>query len=189
MKNQNKKLLALASFGLYFFLVISMFWTSFPAQAAQPQEIEINKWYIHRFSLILSPYSCHAGIAGCYANPDYHVNSWLLSQAYFRIEQNWANPALTFWTKHYSRRQVNFCYVEVQREGSAQWDRIKVIGGTRDWYKMKLDLSAYRGESIRIKFFCEPHRDWDENGRLPNLFNKQIFYVQDVKIVPDASAE
>ncbi|GAB4470579.1 MAG: hypothetical protein Kow0088_03540 [Anaerolineales bacterium] len=159
-----------------------------PAQAAAKQEVEINQWYIHRFSLILSPYSCHTGVAGCYANPDYHENSWLLSQAYIPIEQSWANPTLTFWTKHYTRHRVNFCYVEVQKEGSAQWDRLKVIGGTRDWYQMSLDLSAYRGESIRVKFFCEPNRGTGE-GRNFNLFNKQILYIQDVKIVPDGKTQ
>ncbi|RCK74428.1 MAG: hypothetical protein ANABAC_2630 [Anaerolineae bacterium] len=159
------------------------------ALAVTGQEVEIDRWYIHRFSLILSPYSCHEGVAGCYANPDYHVNSWLLSQAYIPIEQSWANPALTFWTKHYSQRRVNFCYVEIQKQGSPQWDRLKAIGGTRDWYKLSLDLSAYRGESVRVKFYCEPQRGLDPKGRSPNLFNKQILYIQDVRIVSNANSE
>ncbi len=187
MKKNSSKLLRLVLL-MVFILVLTgtIFSANFAAQAAAKQDVEINRWYYHRFSLILSPYSCHNGIAGCYANPNYHVNSWLLSQAYIPIEQGWTKPALTFWTKHYTRRQINFCYVEVQKAGSAQWDRIKVIGGTRDWYKMSLDLSAYRGESIRVKFFCEPNRGTEES-RYSNSFNKQILYLQDVKIVPDAS--
>lgn len=187
--NQNpKKRVLFLLLGLPLFLVGIIFFVSLPAQAAANQEIEINQWYYHRFSLILSPYSCHAGVAGCYANPNYHVNSWLLSQAYIPIEQSWASPALTFWTKHYTQRLVNFCYVEVQKEGSPHWDRIKVIGGTRDWYRMSLDLSAYRGESIRVKFFCEPTRGTEE-GRHLNRFNKQILYIQDVKIVPNSQTQ
>lgn len=175
--------------GLFFLFPIGITLSTInPTLAAPNQEVEINKWYIHRFNLILSPYSCHAGIAGCYANPDYHVNSWLMSQAFIPIEQGWKQPALTFWIKHYTRRQINFCYVEVQKEGSAQWERIKVIGGSRDWYKMSLDLSSYRGESIRVKFYCEPNRGIEE-GRFPNLFNKQILYIQEVKIVSDPATE
>ncbi len=176
--------------GLFTLFLLGLLLTlTYPAQAASPSEVEIKQWYIHRFSLILSPYSCHGGVAGCYANPDYHVNSWLLSKDYIPIEQNWTNPALTFWTKHYTRRLINFCYVEVQKQGSAKWDRIKVIGGTRDWYRMSLDLSAYRGESIRVKFFCEPHHNWDDNGQYQRTFNKQILYIQDVMIVPDAASD
>jgi len=172
----------------FFFLILPVLSTSNPALAAPSQEVEINKWYFHRFSLILSPYSCYGGKPGCYANPDYHVNSWLMSQAFIPIEQGWKQPVLTFWTKHTTRRQLNFCYVEVQKEGSAQWERINVIGGSRDWYKVSLDLSSYRGESIRVKFYCEPNRGIDE-GRFPNLFNKQILYIQDVKIVSDPASE
>ncbi|PWH18442.1 MAG: hypothetical protein DDG59_05745 [Anaerolineae bacterium] len=168
-------------------LVAISLYTGLPVHAASSQDMEINRWYIHRFSLILSPYSCHDGVPGCYANPDYHVNSWLMSQAYFPIEQAWAKPALTFWVKHYSQRRLNFCYVELQKEGSVQWDRVKVIGGTRDWYEMRIDLSAYRGERIRVKFFCEPNRGTEE-GRLNNLFNKQILYIQDVKLIADSGS-
>lgn len=183
---QSSRLIVL---GLFLLFHIGIFLSiSNPTLAAADQEVEINKWYFHRFHLILSPYSCHAGVAGCYANPDYHVNSWLMSQAYIPVEQGWKQPALTFWTKHYTRRQINFCYVEVQKEGSVQWERIKVIGGSRDWYKMSLDLSPYRGERIRVKFYCEPNRGTEE-GRFLNLFNKQILYLQEVKIISDAATE
>jgi hypothetical protein len=186
IKKQDPRCIVL---GLFFlFLTGTLLSVSNPTLAAPNQEVEITKWYFHRFRLILSPYSCHAGIAGCYANPDYHVNTWLMSQAFIPIEQGWKQPALTFWTKHFTRRQLNFCYVEVQKEGSAQWERLKVIGGSREWYKVSLDLSSYRGESIRVKFYCEPNRG-TEDDRFPNLFNKQILYIQDVKIVSDAASE
>jgi hypothetical protein len=168
-------------------LLWSVFSLSLPTYAADNQTVEIKQWIFHRFSLILSPYSCHDGIAGCYANPDYHVPSWLMSQAYIPIEQSWSSPALTFWSKHYSRRRIDFCYVEVQKEGSSRWDRIKVIGGSRDWVQMTLDLSAYRGEKIRVKFFCEPNPAAEE-GRKLNRFNKQILYIQDVQIIANAPA-
>lgn len=147
---------------------------------------EIKNWWLHNYTVIFSPYSCHAGKAGCYANPDYHTESWLLSQSSFMIEKSWANPALTFWTKHYSRRMVTFCYVQVQAEGKTQWNILKGIGGTKDWYKMTIDLKPFSGEKIKIKFLCEPNKGLDE--RFPSYYNKQILYIQDVMIVPDSTA-
>lgn len=148
---------------------------------------EIKGWWMHSYTVIFSPYSCHAGKAGCFANPDYHVESWLLSQSSYMIEKNWANPALTFWTKHYAKRQVTFCYVEVQADGKTQWDILKGIGGTKDWYKMTIDLKKYSGQKIKVKFYCQPNKGLDE--RLPSLYNNQILYLQDIMIVPDSTVQ
>ncbi len=149
--------------------------------------VELKSWWLHNFTIIFSPYSCHAGVAGCLANPDYHVNSWLLSKSSVKIEKSWANPALTFWTKHYSRSYVTFCYVEIQVDGKANWDRLKAFTGSKDWYKMTVDLKQYSGENIYVKFYCEPNRGFGYSDRLSNYFNKQILYVQDVKVVPDST--
>jgi|GEM_PF-1522134 hypothetical protein len=151
--------------------------------------VDLKNWWLHNFTIIFSPYSCHAGVAGCLANPDYHVTSWLLSQSSVKIEKSWSNPALTFWTKHYSRSYVTFCYVEVQVDGKANWDRLKAFTGTKDWYKVSVDLKNYSGESIKVKFYCEPNRGFGYSDRLSNYFNKQILYIQDVKIVPDSTVQ
>ncbi|MCS7248115.1 MAG: hypothetical protein NZ840_07725 [Anaerolineales bacterium] len=72
---------------------------------------------------------------------------------------------------------------------TSRWDRLRAIGGSRDWYVVNVDLGAYQGEKIRVKFFCEPQRGFDEEEgvRLPKLYNKQILYLQEVKVVPDGS--
>lgn len=137
----------------------------------------------------MSPYSCHESAGGCWANPNYHEKSWLLSKNSVLIDSGWANPALVYWTKYQSRRQINFCYVEVQIAGDTRWDRIKTIGGTKDfWHKAIVDLKAYSGKNVLIKFYCEPNLGFGDDRRGMALYNKQILYVQDVKVVPDGNA-
>ncbi len=148
---------------------------------------ELKDWWFHYFTIIYSPYSCHAGVAGCYANPDYHVNSWLQSKSSVKIENSWANPALTFWTKHDTRHYLTFCYVEVRVNGQAQWDRLAAFTGSKDWYQKSVDLKPYSGKDIYIKFYCEPNRGVDE--KLPNYYNKQILYLQDIKVIPDSTVQ
>lgn len=156
-------------------------------QAPQSEPVEIKDWYMHNWSLILSLYSCRGEEDGCWANPNYHASSWLLSAKSVTIDPAWKSPALVYWTKYYSRRAINFCYVEVQPAGETRWDRIKTIGGTKDtWHQVSVDLKAYSGEKLLIKFYCEPNLGIGPGDRGMAIYNKQILYVDDVTIVPEA---
>jgi hypothetical protein len=156
---------------------------SFP-KAAAATEVEINGWYLHNWSLVTSPYSCRDSAKGCWANPNYHVISWLLSAKSVTVDSSWNNPALIYWTKYYSTRLVTFCYVEVQQAGSPRWDRVKAIGGTNMvWRQVAVDLKAYSGKSILVKFYCEPTmQDFGETYS-SRIYNKQILYVQGVTVM------
>lgn len=158
------------------------------APAPQGEPVEIKNWYMHNWSLILSLYSCRGEEDGCWANPNYHESSWLLSASSVYIDPSWKAPALVYWSKHYSRRAINFCYIEVQSPGDTRWDRIKTIGGTKDyWHQVSVDLKAYSGEKLLVKFYCEPHLGIGTGERGTAIYNKQILYVDDVTIVPEAT--
>jgi len=189
MKSKNTRLQILVQVTLALVLLLSQsaFVLSVPSSRL-PAQTEINDWYVHKWNLIMSPYACHESAGGCWANPNYHVKSWLMSKNSVLIDSGWANPALVYWTKYESRRQINFCYVEVQVAGDTRWDRIKTIGGTKDiWHKVSIDLKAYSGKNILVKFYCEPNLGYGTGDRGMAIYNKQILYVQDVKVVPDGS--
>lgn len=159
----------------------------------QTGSVEIDDWWVHSWSLVKSPYSCHGDWqAGCWVSLDYHKQAWLLSQKSVFIDPAWKDPSLVFWTKYYSHRLVNFAYIEIQVEGESTWDRVKIFGGRRIyWHQVVVDLSAYSGKKILVKFVTEPHvvfvGDSESKGgkkfQNSNLFyNKQLFYLKDVSI-------
>lgn len=159
--------------------------------AAQSGGVEINTFYTHNWSLINSLFSCRDTGTGCWVAQDYHVSAWLMSAQSVTIDSSWKEPVLTFWTKYQSKRLVNFTYVEVLVDGETKWDRIKYFGGTNKyWHQESIDLSAYSGKKIKIKFQFEPVVNYgsdEEKGRRSrslNPYNWQIFYVQGVTVGP-----
>jgi hypothetical protein len=184
--------------------VIAVFVTqsafSAPIRPAAPTAanvpVEINFWYIHNYSWINSPYSCRDPQKGCYVAINYKVESWIVSQKSVLIDPSWKDPKLVFWTKYISRRFLNYAYVEIQVEGTPGWARIKTYGGTNFlWHQVALDLKAYSGKKILVKFYSEPNlvdvggQDFSKGHKStshPSLYNYQLFYVQGVAIYPEA---
>jgi hypothetical protein len=168
------------------------------APVAVNEPVEINNWYVHNYSWINSPYSCRDPQKGCWVAINYKVQAWLLSQKSILIDPGWKDPKLVFWTKYYSQRVMNYAYVEIQVEGDTRWDRIKTFGGTNFlWHQVTLDLKAYSGKKILVKFYNEPNlvnigeQDFIKGRKStshPSLYNHQLFYVLGVAIYPEAPA-
>jgi hypothetical protein len=166
------------------------------APVAANGPVEINYWYIHNYSWINSPYSCREPQKGCWVAINYKVQAWLLSQKSVLIDPSWKDPKLVFWTKYSSQRLFNYAYVEIQVEGDTRWDRIKTFGGTNFWWhQVTLDLKAYSGKKILVKFYNEPNlvnvgeQDFIKGHKStshPSSYNYQLFYVQGVTIYPEA---
>jgi hypothetical protein len=157
----------------------------------QSAAVEITNWYTHNWSMVNSLYSCRGTGAGCWVAQNYHVSAWLMSSQSVMVDPSWKEPTLTFWTKYMSKRQVNFTYVEVQVEGETKWDRIKYYSGTNKyWHQDSIDLSAYSGKKILIKFQFEPNvntggdEDHQRSSSSMNRYNWQLFYVQGVTVGP-----
>jgi len=179
---------------LAFSLILSQPAFTAPVSAEALQQsgaVEINTFYTHNWSMINSLYSCRDTGTGCWVAQNYHVSAWLMSSQSVMIDSSWKEPVLTFWAKYMSKRQVNFTYVEVQVDGETKWDRIKYYSGTNKyWHQESLDLSAYSGKKIKIKFQFEPNVNYggeEEKGRASrssNPYNWQLFYVQGVTVGP-----
>lgn len=157
----------------------------------QGSSVEITSWYTHHWDMINSLYSCRESGTGCWVAQNYRVSAWLMSAQSVMIDSAWKEPQLKFWAKYMSDRRVNFTYVEVQVEGETTWDRIKYYGGTNKyWHQETIDLSAYSGKKIYIKFQYEPNvrtgsdDDRGRSSRSSNPYNWQLFYVQGVTVGP-----
>lgn len=155
---------------------------------ADTGSVELNSFYVYNWSWINSPYSCRDPNTGCWVYLNYKAPGWALSQQRATIDEKWKNPTLVFWTKYTSSRTVYFAYVEVQVVGETKWDRLKVFGGTSDiWHQVTVDLKAYSGKTITVKFFAQPnyYTMYRDERKGNTLFTKEIFYVQGVSIAPE----
>jgi hypothetical protein len=189
MRNQPRVFIA----ALILVMLFTQMAFALPAQvpassAADP--VELKAWYTYNWSIVNSIFSCRDSGTGCYVSLNYHAPGWMISQQSVYIDPGWKSPKLVYWTKYYSQKIKNFAYVDVQVEGQLSWDRIKTIGGTKFyWQQVEVDLSAYSGKTIVVKFQTEPNIN-DRGGRGGksggNLFyNRQLFYVQGVTINPE----
>ncbi|MBN1537599.1 MAG: hypothetical protein JW908_12750 [Anaerolineales bacterium] len=179
---------------LAFTLILSQMAVASPVSAGalhQSGAVEINTFYTHNWSLINSLYSCRDTGTGCWVAQNYHVSAWLMSSQSVMIESSWKDPVLSFWSKYMSAQQVNFVYVEVQVDGETTWDRIKYYGGTNKyWHQESVDLSAYSGKKIKVKFQYVPNvkfnseDDSRRSSRSLNPYNWQLFYIQGVTVGP-----
>jgi hypothetical protein len=192
----RNKILNVRIFAVILLLAMFLSQPAFVAPASaealqQASAVEITNWYTHNWSLINSLYSCRDTGTGCWVAQNYHVSAWLMSSQSVMVDSSWKEPALTFWAKYMSARQVYFTYVEVQVDGETKWDRIKYYSGTsKYWHQETLDLSAYSGKKIKVKFQYEPNVNYgaDEDNRRSsrslNPYNWQLFYVQGVTVGP-----
>jgi hypothetical protein len=181
MRNHHPIFTALVGLILLFTQSGFVFQGQLPAgSTATP--VELKGWYTYNWSLVNSLYSCRDTGTGCYVSLNYHSPGWMISQQSVYIDPNWKSPKLVYWTKYYSEKIANFAYVEIQVEGERSWSRIKTIGGTKFyWQQAEVDLSAFSGKTIVVKFHTEPNIYYRGNsGRI--FFNKQLFYVQGVTI-------
>jgi hypothetical protein len=157
----------------------------------QSSVVEIKNWRPYNWSLMYSIYSCRNVSSDCWVSLNFYERAWLMSTESILIDSSWKEPQLMFWNKYMSKMQVNFAYIEIQVEGEKAWDRIKYYSGTNKyWHQESIDLSAYSGKKIYIKFQTEPNVKagiYGETGRTSrsrNPYNWQLFYLQDVTVGP-----
>ncbi len=59
---------------------------------------------------------------------------------------------LTFWERYNVESDYDYCYVQVSVAGGA-WTTVRsVTGGNTSWHEVTIDLSAYAGQPLRLRF-------------------------------------
>jgi hypothetical protein len=76
-------------------------------------------------------------------------------------------PKLTYWTK-YVFDSSGQGYVEVSTNGGATWTSVQNLNGNQTgWISKEVDLSAYIGQTIRLRF---------------RKFNGQSWWLDDIAV-------
>ncbi|MDP6512234.1 MAG: immune inhibitor A, partial [SAR202 cluster bacterium] len=89
-----------------------------------------------------------------------------------------ASPVLTFWQKQQLRQAQDFGYVEVSADGGKTWTKLVTITGTEDWNQESVNLNAYRGAVIGLRFRLLADASEVSDG----------WYIDDVRIADNAVA-
>lgn len=69
--------------------------------------------------------------------------------------KDWANPVLHFEARSDTEKGYDGCEVEVYGKkfwGGTKWRSLERIEGIEDWKNFQLDLSAYEGQEIKLRF-------------------------------------
>lgn len=85
------------------------------------------------------------------------------------------NPRLIFKEKHDTEANYDFAHVEVTADGGKTWSEVAKYDGTNDWTERNLDLGAYAGKTVQVRFRMTSD----------SSINKDGIYVDDVKIAGD----
>lgn len=78
------------------------------------------------------------------------ANTWVVSRP---IDlRGVERPVLTFSEKHDFEYNADFCRVEVSADGGRTWAEQARYTGTDDWKSRVVDLSAYAGKAVQVRF-------------------------------------
>jgi serine/threonine protein kinase len=144
-----------------------------PLPSPTSTSIMITEW--EAVSFVTKNTGCQIPSALCWMSNDRGFIGYddvvLMSQQSYHIDSSWKSPYLVFWQQYSFDKSGN---VSVKAEGG-MWAYLKVYGKGKNmnWHQEYLDLSAYKGESIIIKFTLEP------------LHVVSIWNLQEIRIVPD----
>jgi hypothetical protein len=88
--------------------------------------------------------------AGYYDN---NMNVSLQTAAPIAIANSITTPVLGFWHIYNTESGYDYGYVEVSSDGGSSWTTLARYSGTNlTWSKVEIDLSAYKGQSILVRF-------------------------------------
>lgn len=117
---------------------------------------------------------------GNYAN---NTNSILAVTAPIMLPVPLATPVLTFWQRYDIEYGYDAGYVEISLDNGATWQRRATYTGNQsDWARAVIDLSAYRAQTIRLRFRLTSDSSVTRDG----------WYIDDIRIGPafsDARAD
>jgi hypothetical protein len=83
------------------------------------------------------------------------------------------SPVLTFWHRYAFQSGVDFGHVEVSKDDGATWAQVlKVTSIDTTWSTERIDLGAYLGETIGLRFRVTSNADTQLDG----------WYIDDVEI-------
>ena len=83
-------------------------------------------------------------------------------------------PVLEFWHRYALQAGIDFGNVEVSKDGGATWTRVlRVTGVDTTWNAERIDLGAYTGETISLRFRLTSDSETQLDG----------WYIDDVSII------
>ena len=85
-------------------------------------------------------------------------------------------PVLKLSEKHDFEANADFCRVEITADGGRTWCELACYTGTEDWQTRTVDLSAFEGQTVQVRF----HVTSD------GAFQKDGVYIDNVSISGDA---
>ncbi|MGQ9828818.1 MAG: VWA domain-containing protein, partial [Roseiflexus sp.] len=110
--------------------------------------------------------------AGNYAN---NVNSALAITDPVAIPVLLSAPALSFWHRYDIENGFDYGRVEVSTDNGATWQSLAAYTGVNTtWSRAVIDLSAYRGQTIRLRFRLTTNAYVTRDG----------WYIDDVTVGP-----
>lgn len=87
-----------------------------------------------------------------------------------------ASATVSYWTYFDVEPGFDFGYVEASDDGGASWEVVDVVNGhSGDWVKRSVDLSAFQGESVLLRFRYD-------SDLLVDLGAHEGWYVDDITI-------
>jgi Mg-chelatase subunit ChlD len=118
--------------------------------------------------------------AGNYAN---NANSVLAIADPIVLPASLTTPALSFWHRYDIENYFDYGRVEVSTDNGATWQSLAAYtGANTTWSRAVIDLSAYRGQTIRLRFRLTTNAYLTRDG----------WYIDDVTVGPkwvDARAD
>ena len=86
-------------------------------------------------------------------NYDNNVNISLQTASPINVSSAITTPVLSFWQRYELESGYDRGYVEVSTDGGSSWTSLANFTGTNlTWHKVELDLSAYKGQSVFVRF-------------------------------------
>ncbi len=118
------------------------------------------------------PSSCHSGSKcwGTNMSSTYNNNENAYLEREFYIS---SGTFLTFWYWHNLETGLDYAYVKVSDNGGVSWTTLKeYTGSSNEWKNESIDLSAYEGKTVIIRFEISTDSSITYAG----------FYIDDVSI-------
>ena len=73
-------------------------------------------------------------------------------------------PRLTFATRYNVEPKFDHAAVEVSADGGRTWAELEALSGKASWTRHDLDLGAYEGRTVQIRFSLKSDGDIEFDG-------------------------
>jgi hypothetical protein len=150
-----------------------------------PAGMSLMDWTLWGWASSNSPSACQDTNSACWMLTDYRDVSSLECADKIKIDPAWKNPTLVFQNRYSIKEAKAFGYVEIEVQGEVGWNRVYTLKGSRDyWHEVVIDLNAYSGKTISLRFSTKPYVEIVQKGEATKMvYNKQTWIIQNVMIV------